>query len=377
MSPIPTVEEVDHIAGLPDPVLRNLQITFCYHELSVAMQTRTGPCANWCTFATWASKQAGQTIRREDLARALKRLLTPRTDRGLDDDPQQKNLRQCLWEVLNPARILARSSDAVARGNRKVFAEIGREFARFLAILGSDAVYDQEKLDQFIISLKDGDPPDGQRYLRRAFARYYQAFFETDAKRRAELMLCANIEIGLHEQTRLQPEIAEALDASVGDPEQFTREMLGALFPYRTWPAYALLLFMRLLGRPLHLDLTINKLFTALRRRLRLLLTEHLMVLCIPEGKYLQLGTDLRASFPELLRQLDDADLQLLLAGIDPTPDSLQDTGALDWADLSDRLHYIADLFRCHQETADLWAAPFTEEQILAINAERIPEGEL
>jgi hypothetical protein len=36
----------------------------------LAMTKRLGPCANWCTFATWASRQAGQTIRGEDLAQA-------------------------------------------------------------------------------------------------------------------------------------------------------------------------------------------------------------------------------------------------------------------------------------------------------------------
>lgn len=67
----PSVADVERIRAVGDPVLRNLQITQCYHELSAAMAGRTGPGANWCTFATWASKQAGQTIRREDLARTL------------------------------------------------------------------------------------------------------------------------------------------------------------------------------------------------------------------------------------------------------------------------------------------------------------------
>ena len=67
----PTVAEVERIAALPDPVIRNLQITQCYQALSVAMAQRTGLRANWCTFATWASKQAGQTIRKEDLSRML------------------------------------------------------------------------------------------------------------------------------------------------------------------------------------------------------------------------------------------------------------------------------------------------------------------
>src|SRR5215213_5295875 len=72
---VPTVDDVNRITALVDPVIRNLQITLSYHELAVAMTARTGIGANWCTFATWASKQAGQTIRKEDLARTFENLL--------------------------------------------------------------------------------------------------------------------------------------------------------------------------------------------------------------------------------------------------------------------------------------------------------------
>ncbi|MGG7664470.1 hypothetical protein [Dyadobacter sp. BHUBP1] len=48
-----------------------MRITQCYCELSTAFINCTGPVANWCTFATWASKQAGQSIRREDLFRSI------------------------------------------------------------------------------------------------------------------------------------------------------------------------------------------------------------------------------------------------------------------------------------------------------------------
>ena len=68
---IPTITEVERIAALTDPVQRNLQITQCYHELAVVLAERSGGGANWCCFATWASKQAGQTIRKEDLGQAL------------------------------------------------------------------------------------------------------------------------------------------------------------------------------------------------------------------------------------------------------------------------------------------------------------------
>ena len=43
-------------------------------------------------------------------------------------------IRDAIWKALEPASAFDRASDAVARGNRKVFEEIGREFARLLAL---------------------------------------------------------------------------------------------------------------------------------------------------------------------------------------------------------------------------------------------------
>src|SRR6185369_3102210 len=71
----PSVDDVDAIAAMDNPVLRNLQLTQCYAELSTAMRARTGTAADWCTFATWASRQAGSTIRGEDFLDALDRIL--------------------------------------------------------------------------------------------------------------------------------------------------------------------------------------------------------------------------------------------------------------------------------------------------------------
>jgi hypothetical protein len=43
----PTVDDVAAIAGMDNPVLRNLRITQCYAELSAAMRARTGNVADW------------------------------------------------------------------------------------------------------------------------------------------------------------------------------------------------------------------------------------------------------------------------------------------------------------------------------------------
>ena len=151
---IPAVSEIEQIATLPDPVVRNLQITQCYHELATGMAESTGRYANWCTFATWASKQAGQTIRKEDLARTLKNLLdlevtTEQAAQNLVSVAQREEvlleideLLGFIWKVLDPEAAFDRSSDAVARGNLKVFAEIGGEFARFCATCLHNTVYD-------------------------------------------------------------------------------------------------------------------------------------------------------------------------------------------------------------------------------------------
>src|SRR5215203_6076072 len=131
----PTVEDVKRIAATTDPVLRNLQITECYCELSTAFAKRTGIMANWCTFATWASKQAGQTIRRDDLKKTLETLL--KNDEGIEatlsflvslakqfganeslEQLRQSSIAVMLHDAAN------RAADAVSRGNKKVFEEI-------------------------------------------------------------------------------------------------------------------------------------------------------------------------------------------------------------------------------------------------------------
>jgi hypothetical protein len=386
---IPDVHEVKQIAAHSDPIIRNLQITHCYHELSAALAGRTGPSANWCTFASWASKQAGQTIRKEDLVQTLDNMLddiarSAQSAQGIAASAQQigasrnaEEIRESVWDVLNPSAVFDRASDAVGRGNKKVFEEIGFEFARFLSTCLSDTTFDADQIAHFCNELRPGEPPDGQRYLHQAFTRYYQSFFEQDAKVRAELLLLGNLEIGFHEQTRLQPEIAEALNAAFIDPEEFTRRLIKVIFPYRGWLVLGQLLFMRLLGRPTPFDKEVNALTAAVQKHVHLIITEHMMTITLPHDVRLRLGHDLSAEFPASLKQITNADLHALLESVDPTPDSLRETGAVDWAVLPERIHFIADMFRCYQESQDLLEAPFTPDQVVALQAGRLPSGTL
>ena len=111
-----TPEDIDRVAAIADPVIRNLRITQAYHELSATMAARLGPVANWCTYATWASKQAGRTIRKEDLRLALETALASSSDAATAADDVATEVRrlgarippgsrfESVWAVVDPAR---------------------------------------------------------------------------------------------------------------------------------------------------------------------------------------------------------------------------------------------------------------------------------
>ena len=146
--------------------------------------------------------------------------------------PDIDAIREALRQALSPAAAFERVSDAIARGNKRS----SRRSAASLPVSWRCArtIRWTAVVEEFCNGLRPGDPPDGQRYLRQAFRRYSQALVETDAKRKCELMLLANVEIGFHEQTRLQPEIVEALDAPLPDLAQLREDLLQALAAQRS-----------------------------------------------------------------------------------------------------------------------------------------------
>jgi hypothetical protein len=385
----PTAADVDRITALGEPVVRNLQITYCYHELSLALSARTGGSANWCTFAVWASKQIGQTIRQEDLPRTFERLLRAMPEATAIAELVVRGLRRLvpgallgdaerlvLRAVVSVARLDA-VSDAAARGNRKVFEEIAREFARFLATFAGETAYDEQRITDFCAGLRPGEPPTGQRYLRQAFTRYYRALFTTEPKQRAELLLLANLEVGLHEQTRLQPEITAAVEGPVVDPAEFERRLLELFLPGNGVRKRLRVALTKMLGWRHPFRIASEQLAGYAKVVARRAVTEHMMTLSLPGGLVLDLGDDLATAFPPVLAELSDPELLALLDAVDPTTDSMLDTAAEDWADLPDRMHYIADMFRCYAQCVDLLTPPFTAEQVAAIRAGRRPSGQL
>jgi hypothetical protein len=186
----------------------------------------------------------------------------------------------------------------------------------------------------FAVWLDDGTLPAEPPLLHRAFTRIALADPEP------ELIVLANLEIGLHEQTRLQPEIREAMEAAVA-PSRIQR-----------W-----------LGWPLQRQLT---------KLSREVITSSFMVLTLP-GQVLALGRHLDRP----LEPPANAELVTLLADYEPVPPALDDCGAKDWSELAQRMHYIAHLFRAFHGDAALASPPFTPEQVKRLRAGELPDGVL
>ena len=376
----PTVEDVARISAMTNPVVRNLEITHCYGRLSAAIVQRTGSCANWCTFATWASRQAGRTIRGEDLIETLRtrlahgpQLLHPWASLG------RMLLRHGLFapdtllgrltaQLHTPFDVFERTSEAVARGNQKVFEEIGYEFARYLHDVPADAGADSPQLRAFVDGLRDGEPPDGQRYLRQAFTRYARVGATSDPGARAALILLANLEIGMHEQTRLQPEIRASLDAPYAVGSDLDRRLMRVLFPRWRRPV------PRAVAAPV--DAVGARAQRQISDMLREIITRSLMVMSLP-GRILMLGSNMDEPFPPELRELHDAELVALFERFGPAVPGGTATGARDWSDFDQRMRYIAHLFRAYHLHDELLGPPFTAAQVELFARGQIPDGDL
>jgi hypothetical protein len=375
-APVPTTADVRRICAIGNPVLRNLEITGCYARLAAAFAARSGgPGANWCTYATWASRQAGETIRGEDLLDDVERLL-PEGRWVLH--PLQTFWRRLLRRGLlqpgtrigrltallhTPLDAIGRASEAVAVGNLEVFSEIGLEFARRLEHDGP--------LDSFLDGLRDGEPPEGQRLLRQAFAHYEQQRAARDPKAHAELGVLASLEIGLHEQTRLQGRIAEALNAALVTQEQLGLRTLVAVFPSAAG-------WWRVARQPASaaFGAFAGALQRASTRVAREAITASFMALSLPD-RALALGTNLVDPFPDVLREPENEELAALVGRFEPIPPAADDCGARDWSDLRQRMHYISHLFRAFHLDESLARPPFTAEQVQAIERGVVPDGRL
>ena len=217
------MQDVEAVIALDaQPALRNLRITQCYHDLSHSIAAVVGDAnVNWCTFAAWASKTAGRFVRGElfsifrDAVQSDRRLADKLNRlnaliRRIDVDARLGQL--VIVEALK-APVLEASRHITA-GNLAVFAELGPLFSVLCERLSREVTADASSLSRLLDELNlrpKAAEEGGQSLLRSAVGHFYEAKFDNDPNRKAELILLANAQTGLHEQVRLQPAIAGSL----------------------------------------------------------------------------------------------------------------------------------------------------------------------
>jgi hypothetical protein len=381
----PSRREIDSIIALDaQPVLRNLKITQCYHDLSCALAGLLGvENLNWCSFAAWASKTAGRFVRGELLA--IFRDVLQSEPRIADEIDRINTLLRRFGAVFDRPAIVAvietpveAVSRHIAAGNLAVFTELAPLFSRLCAALAQTAEYKADNLVRLLVdfSLKAGaSEVGGQDLLRGALSHFYQAKFECQADRKAELMLLANAQTGLHEQVRLQPAIAGALalpfDAAL---RELVVNQIGS-----NAGGFALQRLRRLAS--ISAEPLIAEFSRELNRLWRECVTKFFMTLGLPEGE-IHLGKDLRPLpgkplYPASLASIENSELLALLASYRVAGMGAAESGATDWADLAERMHFILTLFRARQQGQRLFEEPFTDAQRCEIDQNRMPSGAL
>lgn len=365
----PSVAQVAEVVDTPDPVQRNYRITVGYWQLSRAMRGRLPAGANWCAFGTWASRQAGYSIRKQDLERAIATQLRARIERR----PVLREVHQALrlpegrlvrWvgTISQGLPGIDRAANALASGNALIFREIGREFSRYLAS-GIAGLGD---------GLRPGGSPGGQDLLRLAFTHYAAAERTDDVGLRAQRMFLSNVQIALHEQMAAQPLLREAMDAALLDVADARRAVIGRLDALVAEGPLGRLR-TRLVRRLL--NTLADEIAEELRQVVRLVITERLMSLELPNGRIIRLGADVPASFAPSLSSVTDEALRAQLTALDKTPNTTIGSGTADWSNLADRMHFLTDFFRCYHEDPSLFDPPFTDAELAAIRVNGSPES--
>lgn len=370
MRKIPTREEIEAIVACDNLVVRNLQITQNYYRLSYGMRRfMSRKNVSWLAFATHASKTAGQALRHELMPRTLKSAMIrmagyDNTYFYLNDALRKPNPALTRKNNSLLAEALKRVSRLVSEGNVMVFAELAYPFAMMINAFSNDWKYDQRKLNMFLREHFRPGPleQDGQDYLIEAVSAYYRARFESNSKRKAEYILQGNLLVGLHEQTRLQPQIEQSLAVPLEIifqgrlPEQRNRT--------------------RSMRKPLR-----RKKAGFSRKLATKLITRMLMSITLP-SRELKLGQNVIAptgvtSFPSDLIKIEDPRCRELVRKFDSQLNTLSGSGAENWASLKDRMSFVVDFFRSHQQYKRMFEPPFLDSQVPAIDAGHMPAGPL
>ena len=359
MSLILTQTEIETIINRDDLVVRNLQITQGYYRLAKGLRKfMSSKNVNWFGFGTRASKTAGQALRHELMPHLMKsamiRLAGYENTILFFNDVLDKSKPSPPNEMHNLlAEALKRVSLLVSAGNVLIFGELAWPVSNLINTFAHDWSYDEQKLLLFSNKhLRPGSVErNGQDHLREAFRAYLKARFETNSKRKAEYVFLGNLLIGLHEQTRVQPYIEQAMAV----PLDVLTEAHQS-------------------GSKVANDKLIRRLITQTG-------TQMMMSINLP-SRSLKLGRNVVAptgliNYPAELLVIENPRCLALVRRFETNEDTLTGSAAHNWSSLPERMKFLVDFFRSHQQYKRLFEAPFTDEQVTVINTGGLPDGPL
>ena len=367
---------VETICRLPDDLYRLRWVSYAYYDLSRRLDDKLGSATNatWPAFARWSAYTISEALR---LDRP-----NPRLEEVLKDHMIPEKLVEPLVAVQRRLRSLDDGAmpTVLALGNRLVFHEVGWTIASFLDFMGGPDAADADKAAEFCGRIQPSKPDDFFRpcypeWLRDGVFAYYKASRTNDAHEKAELVLRGNILIGAYEQWRVDSFFEVALDFNpgalvkdlragphdapgtrqVGVRHAGTRRAMRHQWAALDWmsDAYAAFLtrFVMTWDAPL---------FSAKPTALRLGSD-------VPRVRRSALDVNNPARGVYDLSELDPA-LARLFSTFDRSGGQLRGSGARNWRRFTDRMSFIANLFRSQQQNENLKVPPsILEERLLAL----------
>jgi len=346
---------IEQICELNDDVYRNQWITHVYATLSVRLAEKTGKNANWFTFARWSSFTVGENLRLDKPSEAFSQLV--------DANPLFRFVRAPLTRAQHDLRMLSDSAmpRTLAIGNRLVFHEIGYAIASFLEWYDDLGTPTPEDWAEYRKSIRPLPPNDlfqacDVEWLRDGIESYFLAARETDPEVEARLMLRGNVLLAAYEQWRLGPIVDLALDPVAKHLVEFvgTNMHLDATEPQA---------ILRNRGTPWafrHRSPVVEWFSQCYAR----LLTSYVMawqgpVAGKPTALFLGRGLpDRKDGTPLSPPYLDDPrdPSTLIVSVFDHSGGSSRGRRARNWANFTDRMNFIVNLFRAEQQDEELFA---------------------
>ena len=241
---------------------------------------------------------------------------------------------------------LRRAARAITFNRRKGYEELAPLLAQFLVIMETEA--SNAAVGEFTDRLRGGSVEQGgYDVIKQAFSAWFESHQSSSPAAKAQLMLLGNCLFALYEQTRLERQIRQAIEAPV---EQLFLEVLRLRLP--RWKARLCIRLIRVCTKAFVQELSATWKNVA---------TRYAMKLSVPRATDIPLddGNPPRpAQFPVDLRDITEPRLLAMSQRFDANFGINRGSDRNDWADLRDRMGYLIEVYRADQQDEQLLHDP-------------------